>query len=153
MKPLHLITVGKLKEAEYLSLEKDYLKRFIDPKLQIHEAKSHEENLELEAKEVLKIINDLKKDNTSLTLIALTERGKIRNSTDFSTWLYGKISQGQTLCFIIGGASGHGQEVLNLVQEELSLSPLTFPHKMARLILVEQLYRAATIKSGHPYHK
>jgi 23S rRNA (pseudouridine1915-N3)-methyltransferase len=53
---------------------------------------------------------------------------------------------------MIAGAEGFSSEVLKLCQERLSLSELTFPHKLARIILVEQLYRAQTIRTGHPYH-
>ena len=152
MKSIHLITVGKLKEKNYLSLEGDYLKRFKDISLKIHEVKSHEENLDKEAEEVLKKVDQIEKSGKA-RLILMTERGKQFKSEAFSKWLYKELEITSNLILVIGGASGHGQKIYDASHGELSLSPLTFPHKMARLILIEQLYRAETISMGHPYNK
>jgi 23S rRNA (pseudouridine1915-N3)-methyltransferase len=57
------------------------------------------------------------------------------------------------VCYLIGGPDGHAQLVKERVDVLLSLSPMTFTHDMARLLLVEQLYRAYTIKAGEKYHK
>jgi 23S rRNA (pseudouridine1915-N3)-methyltransferase len=64
----------------------------------------------------------------------------------------GLIEKSSRVIFLIAGAEGFSQEVLKASQEKISLSELTFPHKIARLLLVEQIYRAQTIRSGHPYH-
>ncbi|MAF77953.1 MAG: hypothetical protein CME60_07305 [Halobacteriovoraceae bacterium] len=152
MKSLHLITVGKLKDKSYLSLESDYLKRLKDIQFNIHEVKSHEENLDREADEVLKKINQIEK-NGKAKIILLTEKGEKRNSVQFSNWLYKLFEISTSVILIIGGASGHGEKVYQASHQEMSLSPLTFPHKMARLILIEQIYRAETIYIGHPYNK
>jgi 23S rRNA (pseudouridine1915-N3)-methyltransferase len=150
MKEVHLIVIGKYKDKNLESLEDQYLKRITSPKLKIHELKSLRENLELEANEVIKKLNDL----GTCYPILLAENGKLMDSTDFSSWLYSLIeTRSEKLVLIIGGASGHGSKVLQLAKAKLSLSPMTYPHKLARLLLVEQLYRAQTIKSGHPYHK
>ncbi|MBC99048.1 MAG: hypothetical protein CME63_15010 [Halobacteriovoraceae bacterium] len=152
MKSLHLITVGKLKDKSYLSLESEYLKRLKDIQFNIHEVKSHEENLDREADEVLKKINQIEK-NGKAKIILLTEKGEKRNSVQFSNWLYKLFEISTSVILIIGGASGHGEKVYQASHQEMSLSPLTFPHKMARLILIEQIYRAETIYIGHPYNK
>lgn len=57
------------------------------------------------------------------------------------------------LTLLIGGANGHDQQLLARCQERWSLSPLTFPHDLARLVLLEQLYRVETVRAGHPYHR
>lgn len=152
MKSLHLITVGKLKDKSYLSLESEYLKRLKDIQFNIHEVKSHEENLDREADEVLKKINQIEKSGKA-KIILLTEKGEKRNSVQFSNWLYKLFEISTSVILIIGGASGHGEKVYQASHQEMSLSPLTFPHKMARLILIEQIYRAETIYIGHPYNK
>lgn len=152
MKSLHLITVGKLKDKAYKALEEDYIKRFKDITFKIHEVKSHEENLDRESEEVLKKVDQIEK-NGKARIILLTERGEKRESISFSKWLYKLLENNSQIILIIGGASGHGRKVYDVGHEEMSLSPLTFPHKMARLILVEQIYRAETIKMGHPYNK
>jgi 23S rRNA (pseudouridine1915-N3)-methyltransferase len=152
MKSLHLITVGKLKDKSYESLEAEYTKRFKDLHFKVHEVKSHEENLDRESEEVLKKVNQIEK-NGKARLILLTEKGEKKNSVQFSKWLYKLLESHSQIILVIGGASGHGQSVYDASHGEISLSPLTFPHKMARLILIEQLYRAETIFLGHPYNK
>lgn len=152
MKGPYLICVGKLKDRGHLELELDYLKRLTPPGLQIIETRARDDDSEKEGQDVLKKIHDIEgSGGPRPRVIALTERGKLRSTQEFHQWLQGLA--GQPLIFVIGGASGHGQEVLKRCDEELSLSPLTFPHKLARLLLIEQLYRAQTIKQGHPYHK
>ena len=151
MKDLHLIVVGKLSEKNIAALENDYLTRIIAPKFFIHEVKSHSENCDLEAKEVLSKVQEIAKQDRPY-LVLLMEKGKQFTSIDFSRWLF-TISETQKIIFIIGGAAGHGEEVIVKANFKLSLSELTYPHKLARLLLVEQLYRAITIKNNHPYNK
>jgi len=151
MKDLHLIVVGKLSDKQIEELERDYFKRIVPPKLTIHEVKSHSEDLTKEAKDVLIKIDELSRDeNPFITL--LMEKGKQFTSVDFSKWLYQKI-ESQRMIFVIGGAAGHGQAVIDRAHFKLSLSEMTYPHKLARLLFIEQIYRAQTIKAGHPYNK
>lgn len=149
---IHLICVGKTKEKSILQLESDYLKRIKSPILKIYEVKSHSENLNLEAEEVLKKISHIEKNGKAFVNV-LAEIGKERDSKDFSSFLDKNIQNGKDIIFVIGGASGHGQGVLDRADDLCSLSKLTFPHKIARLLFVEQIYRAQTIREGHPYHK
>ena len=151
MKDLHLIVVGKLNDNNIDALEKDYFKRITSPKLIIHEARAHSENLEKEAKEVSAKLDELEKSD-KLFIVLLTEKGKQFESVEFSSWLYSQAER-QKIVFIIGGASGHVQNIKDRSNFSLSLSELTFPHKLARLLLVEQIYRAQTIKANHPYNK
>ena len=83
-------------------------------------------------------------------IIALDELGKQFTSIEFSKSLE-KISQ--PICFIIGGAYGLSSEVKAKANTLLSLSNMTMPHIMARVMLIEQIYRAYTISENHPYHK
>lgn len=151
MKDLHLIVVGKLNDQHIAELERDYFKRLTSPKLTIHEVKSLSENLEKEAKEVATKLDELEKSE-KLFIVLLTEKGKQFESVEFSNWL-SKHYERQRVVFIIGGAAGHGQQIIERANFKLSLSELTYPHKLARLLLVEQIYRAQTIKANHPYNK
>lgn len=151
MKDLHLIVVGKLSDKNIEELERDYHKRLTSPKLTIHEVRAHSENLEKEAKEVTCKLDELEKNET-LFIVLLTEKGNQFESRNFSSWLTEK-SDRQTIVFIIGGASGHGKAIIDRAHFKLSLSEFTYPHKLARLLLVEQIYRAQTIKANHPYNK
>jgi 23S rRNA (pseudouridine1915-N3)-methyltransferase len=85
--------------------------------------------------------------------VALDERGDQPTSLELSRRLAGWQARGQDVALLIGGADGLAPAVLERAQERLSLSRLTLPHRLARLVLVEQLYRAVTILRGEPYHK
>lgn len=152
MRDVHIITVGALRDSNLEFLETDYIKRISTFKLNIHELKAHSEDLNKEAKEVLKKLIEIGKVN-SRKIVLMEERGKQFNSTNFANWFAELLTNSDPIIFIIGGAAGHGNEVLNLPHVSFSLSMLTYPHKLARLLLIEQLYRAETIHKGHPYHK
>ncbi len=88
------------------------------------------------------------------TLLALVENGRSMSSPDFAAMLGRYADDGvQTLAFLIGGADGHSRETLARADRLLSLGPMTWPHLMVRGLLAEQLYRAASILSNHPYHR
>ena len=150
MKALHLICVGKLKDSHLEALESDYIKRIVNPPLLIHEVKASAEKKLAEAEAIAKKIKEIGESN--LCLVALTEWGKTLNSVDFSSWLETQIHQYPKVCFIIAGAEGFHSSILDRVQAKVSLSLLTYPHKLARLIFIEQIYRAQSIRTGHPYH-
>jgi 23S rRNA (pseudouridine1915-N3)-methyltransferase len=150
-KSLNLIVVGKLKDAHLEATEKDYLKRINNPELIIHEVKASAENKEAEGEAILKKIRDLSQGGGT-HLIAMTEWGKRSTSVAFAEWTKGLIERPAKIFFLIAGAEGFSEEVLRSCHERISLSELTFPHKLARILLVEQIYRAQTIRSGHPYH-
>jgi len=150
-KVFHLITVGKLKDAHLEAIEKEYLKRINNPELIISEVKASAENKEAEAEAILKKIKELAPTGPT-HIISMTEWGKRQTSVDFAHWTRSLIDKSGKIFFLIAGAEGFSEEILKISQERISLSELTFPHKLARILLVEQLYRAQTIRSGHPYH-
>ena len=147
----NLIVVGKLKDSHLESIENDYLKRIINPDLIIHEVKSSAENKEAEGEAILKKVRELSQGG-SHHLVAMTEWGKRSTSVAFAEWTKSLIERPAKVFFLISGAEGFSEEILKSCHDRISLSELTFPHKLARILLVEQLYRAQTIRSGHPYH-
>ncbi len=87
-------------------------------------------------------------------LVALDEGGKSMTSEKFATWLGARRDDGQrSSAFVIGGADGLDDTILSQADLKLSLGRMTWPHLMARLLLVEQIYRAHTMLTGHPYHR
>ena len=148
---IHLIVVGKLKDQHLEAVEADYLKRIVNPDLLIHEVKATAENKEAEGEVILKKIRDLSQ-GTGAHIICMTEWGKRSTSVAFAAWCRDLFERQNKVFFVIAGAEGFSDEVLKNCQERISLSELTFPHKLARILLVEQLYRAQTIRNGHPYH-
>ncbi len=86
--------------------------------------------------------------------IVLDERGKALTSQAFSDLIRRERDGGATgLAFLIGGPDGHGEEASDGALLKLSLSALTLPHGLARVVLAEQVYRAVTLIAGHPYHR
>ncbi len=85
--------------------------------------------------------------------VALDERGTQTTTRELADWLQGWMNEGVAPAFIIGGADGLDQSVTARAGRLLGLSKLTLPHALARVVLVEQLYRAVCIIKGHPYHR
>ena len=136
-----VIAIGKIKRKWIQEGIEMYLKRL--PGLKVIEIKdNHHEKEEHMIKEII---------NKNDILVTLNENGQSFTSKQLATKLLN--SQNQNIIFVIGGASGLSPSLNISASWQLSLSPLTFPHEIARLLLIEQLYRAKTITQGGPYHK
>lgn len=86
-------------------------------------------------------------------VILLDERGREFSSRELSGTLNGWLNAGQDLAFVIGGADGVADDVKRRADLTWSLSKLTLPHGLARVLFIEQLYRAWSLLAGHPYHR
>lgn len=86
-------------------------------------------------------------------VVALDRGGRSLSSRAWANWLEERRLEARQVCFVVGGARGVPAEVLELVDERLSLGPQTMAHQLARVVLLEQLFRAAKILSGEPYHR
>jgi 23S rRNA (pseudouridine1915-N3)-methyltransferase len=143
---VEIIAVGRLKKTSpFLSLFDDYTRR-LNGKFNLIEIEGHSQVEELQ-----KIKEKL---SSSSTIIALDEKGKTLPSIDFAK----KLEEFQTIHsgnfqFVIGGADGLDDEVRNRAAMVLSFGRMTWPHMMARVMLVEQIYRAQQILVNHPYHR
>ena len=143
---IHILAIGKCKKGSPEDmLIKEYQKRLNweliikekDNDIQEKEAKFLIENIPHHAK-----------------VVVLDERGENMKSLDFARkigdWQLSGVSD---ICFLIGGADGHLDEVRKRADLLLSFGKLTMPHMLIRAVLTEQIYRAQTILSGHPYHR
>jgi len=86
-------------------------------------------------------------------VVTLDEHGTHKSTLELSQWLEQRRASGKDLAFIIGGPDGLDEEVLQHAHLRWSLSRLTLPHGLARVMLAEQLYRASSVLAGHPYHR
>ena len=136
-----IIAIGKIKKKWIQTGIEMYLSRL--PGLKILEIKDNNQT-----KEEYMIKEIIRKNET---LVTLNESGHHFTSIQLSKKLLD--SHNQNITFVIGGATGLSPYLNNSASWQLSLSPLTFPHEIARLLLLEQLYRAQTITQGGPYHK
>ena len=136
---IQILAVGKLKGPGYRELADEYLKRLT-------------RYTQCEERELLRERALESALPNSGRIVALTVDGKALTSLTLArqlqTW---SDDGGGRLCFVIGGATGLSDAVLRRVHAQLSLSSLTLPHRLARVVLLEQLYRAFTIMRGEPY--
>ncbi|HEU5134211.1 MAG TPA: 23S rRNA (pseudouridine(1915)-N(3))-methyltransferase RlmH [Steroidobacteraceae bacterium] len=86
-------------------------------------------------------------------LVTLDEHGKSLTTVELAKWLAQRQQDGRNLSFVIGGPDGLGADILKKASLRWSLSALTFPHAMVRVILAEQLYRAHSVLQNHPFHR
>jgi 23S rRNA (pseudouridine1915-N3)-methyltransferase len=86
-------------------------------------------------------------------VVALDVGGRAIDTDGLARWWAGRLRDGRDVAFLIGGPDGLAPACLARADERLSLSPLTFPHGLVRVLLAEQLYRAISLLKGHPYHR
>ena len=86
-------------------------------------------------------------------VVALELTGRAMTTAELARWLETRLASGRDLAFVIGGPDGLAPELLKRADFRWSLSPLTWPHGLVRVMLAEQLYRAQSILKGHPYHR
>ncbi len=153
---IKIICLGKLKEKAYKDLEKEFLKR-LSPfgKISVVELpevsyKNNFDREQIKSREAEIIRKHL---STQSIVILLEEKGTLRDSVEFARNLERLSSLGQELIFVIGSGLGLHSSLKDVSNYTFSLSKLTFPHNMARILLLEQLYRAATIIQKKEYHK
>jgi 23S rRNA (pseudouridine1915-N3)-methyltransferase len=141
---LHLVTIGKPKFAYAISGWEEYLARL----RRYHEVRvTH-----LSDKHAYDAAKISEAASTSYRVI-LEATGLEMTSPKFAKFLEKRELEAREVSFIIGGPEGLPQEVIDTADFLLSLSRLTFPHDLAMVVLAEALYRASTIRAGHPYHK
>ena len=160
MQRVNLITVGKLKEPFYLSAVQEYVKR-----LQRHcklncielaEQRLSDEPSEAEVRRALAVEAAAIREKLPKggAVIAMCIEGKELKSESFSSLLSSYALSGKSdVSFLIGGSFGLDEALKKEADFRLSLSPMTFPHHLARVMLLEQIYRACEIAAGSKYHK
>ncbi|MGB0372804.1 MAG: 23S rRNA (pseudouridine(1915)-N(3))-methyltransferase RlmH [Opitutales bacterium] len=140
-----LIAIGKMKNRSLSALCDDFYKRL--------KRQGNFELIELKdgdvASEGQRILDTLVK-RQGARVYAMAEEGTVRSSRAFAGQL--QALQGQPAVFIIGGAYGLSPAVKERADELFSLSPMTFTHEIARMLICEQLYRAVSINTGSKYH-
>ena len=152
---LRVIAVGTRPPAWVRTATEEYLQRLaplsaalteIPPGRRSARGTSHQAI----AAEGKRLLGALKADEH---VTALDERGRELSTRELAAWLGQRMQDGRDLAFLIGGPDGFAPEVLARSDFTLSLSRLTLPHALARVLLVEQLYRAHSILGNHPYHR
>ncbi len=160
MQKVSIICVGKLKEKFYTEASAEYVKRlsrFCKPEiLELPEERLPENPspAQIEAALAKESENIRAKLPPSAHIIAMCVEGKPRSSEELAHLMTDSANQGAShLVFLIGGSFGLHPSVKALANLRLSMSPMTFPHHLARVMLLEQIYRAYQINAGSKYHK
>ena len=150
----HLITVGRVRDKNLVKLCEDFARRLQrHARLKLVEVRDVPQGSVARAldREADAILSQIPKNVVS---VALDEQGEAMSSTQLSQWLSSSATTGQSrFAFIIGGPNGLSDRVKNTADRSLRLSRMTLTHEMARLFLLEQLYRAMSIWRGEPYHR
>lgn len=151
-----IIAVGKIQSSHFAATSAEYLARLqhyfalevVEVRTVLGHGKPEAQAIINEGRELLKHVREEAK------LIALHSEGRQYTSADFALLLQKQMDAGlRKVDFVLGGASGLSAEILARSALRLSLSQMTFAHELARVILLEQLYRAGTILRGEKYHK
>ena len=160
MNSIEVIAVGALHKgfledgcAEYMKRMKNFFRfqmtELTEQKLVSDDEQGIKKVIDMEGEKILKAL-DKKQDPF---IVAMCIEGKTMKSEELAGLMKDLEPQGRKLVFIIGGSYGLSDEVKKLADLKLSMSPMTFPHQLARLMLLEQIYRAGTINAGIKYHK
>lgn len=151
---LTVVAVGKLREPHWQAAQDEYarrLGRYTNFALvEVRDAARSLPEVTARAREGEQLLAAAPR---GARLILMTAGGRQPSSPELSAWLSAQLEQYGQLAFLIGGPGGFDPAVAAAAQERLALSRLTFPHELARVVLLEQLYRAFTILHGEPYHR
>lgn len=156
---LAILAVGKMKDGPERELQSRYLDRARAAgrslgfsALDLFEVPEGRSNRAADRKaEEAKFILERMEDGI---LIALDEKGETPTSEKFSAMLRDYLERGEkSLIFVIGGADGLPDDILTKATKKIAFGAMTLPHQLARILLTEQIYRAMTLMSGHPYHR
>lgn len=146
MKKIKLVVVGKLKEKFFVDACNEYLKRLGRfAEVTVCELKDRPDGITAESSDILEAL----KGYVVLTDIG----GEAISSEQFSDFLASVLESHDTVSFVIGGSCGVDGRVKAKADKKISFGRMTYPHMLMRVIALEQIYRAFTIKEGLPYHK
>ena len=156
---LKVISIGQLKNNPILEIQRDYESRILNlsksvgiKNLEIKELPiSKKSSIKERQKEEAKIISQhIKQNNLNLFLDG---KGENINSVDISQIISKSSFDGKDLVFFIGGPDGFDEKIIKVANKTVSFGRVTWPHKLIRIMLLEQLYRGITILNNHPYHR
>ena len=149
-----LIAVGRLRETYWRAAADEYKKRLSRfgrfEEIEVPDRPEGPDALRVLREEGQDVLRRIRPDDE---VIALCIDGKPMGSTEFAERLRAREGTGRRIVFVIGGSLGLSDEVIRRSNARLSFSPMTFPHQLARVMLLEQLYRACKINAGERYHK
>ena len=147
---IHILSIGKCKNQSIKELSDQLARRIRKFDLIFYELKAHGDQIKKEQDEIDQKIKEL---HFTGKIFLMTEWGHSYSTMEFKNQIENSYQSGQSLLFILGGASGFDKDFRQRFKNQFSLSKMTFPHETARYLLIEQIYRSQAIMDNHPYHK
>lgn len=149
-----VVAVGRLKEPHWRAAADEYAKRLRPyATLDLVEVADRDISRDVAIARSAEADDILRALPAGAHVVALDEAGRERSSPELAAWLDDLAVRGVShVAFVVGGSAGLDARVRAAARERLSLSRMTFPHQLARVLLLEQLYRAFRISRGEPYH-
>ena len=160
MLSISLITVGKMREKHYIAAFEEYAKR-LSPFCKFENIELSEQRL-AENPSAAEIAAGLKKEAAEVSkhlpsgafVLAMCIEGQLRSSEELALLFQSCANSGKSrICFLVGSSFGLDEDLKKRADMRLSMSPMTFPHHLARVMLAEQIYRGIMINEGSRYHK
>ena len=150
---IKIICFGKIKETYLEEAIKDYQKRLEKyTKLKVIELKDEkDENPKIALKKEKESLKKILKPQDNIIILDI--KGQNFNSPEFANYINKELVYNNNITFVIGSSNGLDEEIKKLTSKKISFSPLTFPHGLFRLILLEQIYRSFKILNNESYHK
>jgi 23S rRNA (pseudouridine1915-N3)-methyltransferase len=142
---LLVAAVGRMRPGPLRELQDEYLKR-LGGAASLHEVEERRKVPDLRRREAELLLGAVP---SAMRLVALDERGRTLSSPDLAK----RLAEWNNAAFVIGGADGLDATVRERADFLLAFGPMTWPHLLCRVMLLEQLYRASAILAGHPYHR
>ncbi|MEI3395614.1 MAG: 23S rRNA (pseudouridine(1915)-N(3))-methyltransferase RlmH [Clostridia bacterium] len=159
MLTINIICTGKIKEKFFRDAVDEYSKRLSKycklnilelPDEKIPDKLNSSISEEIKNKECKNVLEHIKKDSY---IICLDLKGKQLSSEEFSKNIENISMQSSNITFIIGGSLGINEKLLNISNQKICFSKMTFPHQLIRIFLLEQIFRAFKISNGKTYHR
>ncbi len=155
MTRLKIVWPGRTKNRSVRELEEFYLTRIrqLEP-CDLVEVKEGKGPAEREREKIMEIeARNIERRIDGEYVVCLSDKGREMNSADFALFLEKRLSDSRAVAFILGGFAGLGERILKRADLLFSLSRMTLSHELARVVLLEQIYRAISTQKGRPYAK
>lgn len=150
---IKIICLGKIKEKYLEEAIKEYKKRLSKyTKLEIIELKDYQDSdIKIALNKEKELIKNHIKETDNVVILDI--KGKEHSSEELSQFINKELTYHSNITFIIGSSNGLDEEIKSLTNKKISFSPLTFPHQLFRVLLLEQIYRSFKILNNENYHK